>query len=395
MKSYVIASSDAIFIDEEDRPELLSILKQVGREKSLIDGILTLPQGYIGNIITSNLNITLKPSVRYLRAIDYLRLVDDYTDVNDDDNSAKWLGLIAANDISNYLVEKFYFYLKTLASKGVPKRYLTQKQFSQHFAGNIDFEQTLFRNTVQYSPIVATKRSVLNSDYIAMQVIKAAFIKVSRAGLIDHDSNIQRVVMNVKSSRSILNAIPNIELHFGRHEDLLKVTFDIAKMIIENLNISTNNDDLGSSLLVNSNTIFENYIAHLLKFVDPVHFHYKTHQKVIANKSGNSDISIEPDLIYSGLNKAVLDVKNKDFEEHFNNADLYQLLTYCNNFDSKVGILIYPYNKDLPPVKVIYNKQTDLLLYAVGCNITGRTRSERDLSVQTFFNNIKELLHFC
>jgi 5-methylcytosine-specific restriction endonuclease McrBC regulatory subunit McrC len=75
---------------------------------------------------------------------------------------------------------------------------------------------------------------------------------------------------------------------------------------------------------------------------------------------------------------AVIDVKNKTFEPtKYSNldaivstSDLYQIIFYCNQLNSKVGGLVYPSSTTNEPIEVMLDSESELKLFIFSVNIS-------------------------
>lgn len=393
-RKFNIYADDSIFIEDEFRTELKGILSQLNLSDSLTkEGILKLPKGSIGRITTPELDITIKPNLWYLKSIDYLRLVDENGVISEEDD--KLLSYINSDDILNYLVKKFDYYLKDLSLKGFPKRYKTYKKYSDFFTGNVELENTIIRNKLGINPSVSTIRNLLNTDYYELKVIKRAYSKLLNSNLVDREPVILRNFSYIKDGNIFDKQIRSYKPHFGRHENEMKATYELALMILDNMNLGRGFSEMSSSLIIDSISIMETFVFYILrKFVDEYLFHYHTETIPIAERENRGQITCTPDIIYKGVNKAVIDVKNKNYDKNFLTPDLYQLRTYCENFDSKIGILVYPYYQNSNPQRLSYYKDRSINLYAVGINITEVTHAGRMDSLNLFAENVKQILSF-
>ncbi|MCT7635320.1 McrC family protein [Aliarcobacter butzleri] len=149
-------------------------------------------------------------------------------------------------------------------------------------------------------------------------------------------------------------------------------------------------------LLINSNIIFEKFIAKLFNtFLPTEPFTYHDGLKPIAFTNNKPNlVSVEPDILYKGLETIVFDIKNKDFNKMFSNNDFYQLYTYCKAYSTKKGVLIYPSNENSTSIKVLTSFDNDITFYAISIDISKSSNTERLGAYNDFLKNIRNVIHF-
>ena len=127
----------------------------------------------------------------------------------------------------------------------------------------------------------------------------------------------------------------------------LEYCYDLAYMILNNLNGVNRGIKSTLSLLINANVIFEEFIIKTLKNLFPDQpFKEKENLLVAQTENFMSSVSVEPDLMYMGPLKVVLDMKNKNFFKGINSSDYHQMVSYMLAFSSNTAVLIYPVISD-------------------------------------------------
>lgn len=233
-------------------------------------------------------------------------------------------------------------------------------------------------------------------DYFVMRVIKKAYKKLI-ANFPNYQQSEITKTLNYISNESIrLEILKNLRLNFNRQEKYLANAFEFACLILQNMSYKNIGNDLSFSLIININILFERYMVNFLqKNFSNDTFKYKDSIKVANYKKQNQQkISIEPDLIYQGSHKVIIDIKNKNFDRAVINADFYQIYTYCKALNSDTGILIYPYYQNVEPViiNILFDKK--IRIYALGIDITQSLIINVNKAQSYFIQNIESILKY-
>lgn len=375
------SSSTSVYISDSDKAELYFILRKFNLHNTIIENQWNIPTGIIGQIITDNLKIIIKPKINYLETVDYIGLLSNLGDSLDDVDGG--FGH-SENDLTNTIIKKFLISLKGVIKEGIPRKYVNRIVSTKNIIGNVDFVDTLIRRRTGIEPNVSTKIEVLESNHFEVQILKFAYEKLIKMSSKYKNPIISSALLHVKNQKikNIDDAYLNFKIGSCNYREALKY----ATLIINSMNTARSKDDYSISMLFNGNKIFEDFIYYALcnNFKQD---HFESQSSFIAAKSVNKVIDSRPDIIYKGTHDVVLDVKNKNFENSVTSSNFHQMLSYMMTIKVKTAILIYPYYKDEQEEMYSIVNFEDYRLYAVPINI----KSSDNVF---FYKNIERILRF-
>lgn len=354
--------------------------------------VLKISQGYVGQIFGNKHSITIYPSISYLNTSDYLRLIMHESNLFQDGNNFDY---IEDDKITDYIIDNFFILLHKLIKEGIPRKYINNTKNTDYFVGNVNIEQTYFRYTMQIQPYISSVLQILSINYFSIAVLWQAYDKIIKKYPTYKNPFIDKVFINVNKIKHTKLEINNHRMFFHKNEKTLSNAYNFAKLIVNDMNILSGHNTFTSSILINSNDIFEKFIFKLLNsFLPDEPFIYHEGKKTIAHDENTEKVSIEPDILYKGLDTVVIDVKNKNFNKNFSNNDFFQIYSYCKAYNTKKGILVYPSNQESNSIKVLTTFDEDITLFALSINITDSNLNDRTKSYQDFVEKLKEIIHF-
>ena len=147
-----------------------------------------------------------------------------------------------------------------------------------------------------------------------------------------------------------------------------------------------------NGFIFNSNDVFEKYVRKVLKNGLSTSVIKWSQPKEIASIRSNNNVgykSYSPDVLIGyneekGSALAVLDAKNKkfnatgvDISDVLDNADLYQLVFYCDRLHTKLGGLVYPSMGAVDPIEVLVEGNNDyrFMLMSIDFSLPIRERN--------------------
>lgn len=394
MNNIKIKTGNSVVITENISSDISPILEKLGFSYWLKENfILKISQGYIGQIVTNKNNISISPSISYLSTINYLKLI---TPNLEDISNGQNLDYIQDDKVSLFIINKFFDLLHLLIKEGIPYKYINSTSYSNYFVGNVDIIETFSRVQLNLTPVVKSNVQSLSINYFVIVILWQAYDKVIKNNPSLKNAFIEKIFFYVEKQKYTNIQIYKFRTNFHRNETILASAYNFAKLIIMDMNILTGHESLNASLLINSNLIFEEFIMKLFNtFLPNEPFIYHDGLKTIAFANHKSNlVSIEPDILYKGIETIVFDVKNKDFNKMFSNNDFYQLYTYCRAYKSKKGVLIYPSNENSTSIKVLTSFDKDIVFYAISIDISKSSNSERLQSYNDFLKNINDVISF-
>lgn len=377
-------SSSTVFIPDEDLFEVTNVLKKFNLTKTVFENQWNIPTGIIGTLVTNSLKIVIQPKIIYLDTSDYLRLV-----INDDEQFKDDEGIYGrkkGSNISKFIINSFINELKSVIKEGIPRHYKKIDMYTDYFSGSVNLTESFFRYQLNTKPIISANIEKLNIDYFHARVIKSAYNKVL---------SISRKY-STPSVTSALSGIPDSNIkrvENGKH--FLKKTrsnksfvqaYELAALILNDMNTAHIKDDYSISLLINANNIFEEFIYNLLTSAFPRDSFAKQHS-IIAAHSKNKEILARPDVLYTGPSKIIMDMKNKDFYKSITSDNYHQMISYMNTYGINTSVLIYPDYKDSDEQLYKIHSDDKLKLYAISIDIRNRNFSP-------FLKKIAHLIQF-
>lgn len=333
----VVKSNTSILIPQEYQSDISRELANYGYV--LENGIWNIPNGIIGAISVDNFSIEITPNIDYLSFYDYFNLLKLNLSSNLNKNF-EFSRVNKANSLSHIILESFKNELIKISRKGIPSKYKVTKDNSLFLKGRTDIVKTAINLITFSDPPVVNYVEKLSLDYPEIIEINKAYRKyVKITG--------ERVLEFEKISKHIpLNSNLNKYLsHISFKE--LEYCYDLAYMIINNLNGISKGSKNNLSLLINANAIFEEFIIKTLKLLfSDQPFKEKEALIVAQTEDFRSSVRVEPDLMYLGPLTVVLDMKNKNYFKGINSSDYHQMISYMKAFSSNSAVLIYPVISD-------------------------------------------------
>lgn len=282
----------------------------------------------------------------------------------------------------------FILSCENLVHSGLTGGYTTRREISDIIRGSINY--TEFHNKkILLDGGISCDFDLFSFDSVQNRVIKAALKKSLSLVSGDHASkiyglqnyfeNVSDELLNTEHNEDFLLNIYSLNPHY-------KETIKYALIILNDMKLSytgTAENDW-YSFLINSNTLFEEFIRKVImnsinenveKWVEPKPFATVEYEDNLSQKTFVPDIVINYNENISTAT-AVFDVKNKSFEPSsrdlaglVSSPDLYQLLFYCRQLRTKIGGIIYPSSDDFKLTKVNVSNENDNSIYLVAVNM--------------------------
>jgi 5-methylcytosine-specific restriction endonuclease McrBC regulatory subunit McrC len=167
-----------------------------------------------------------------------------------------------------------------------------------------------------------------------------------------------------------------------------KKALRLCEIFVLNLFINDiSNDKEWQGFLTQYDILFEDYTRKLLS--NSIHKNViKWKQpKLFAKAEGNQatlekEKKYQPDILVNYMEELdkcdyVIDIKNK-YEKYFSNSDIYQLLFYCIMLKTRVGILVYPIERDKEKISLeikLPNYEGSFWLFTIFNNLSNNANS--------------------
>jgi 5-methylcytosine-specific restriction endonuclease McrBC regulatory subunit McrC len=309
-------------------------------------------------------------------------------------------------NIWDFLLYLFPYYLKKAYSQGIFKAYKKEEYNDSNVKGAIDVKRHILMNTPFIGKIAYTTREYSydnNLTQLIRHTIEHIKVHPFGSGVLTNDSELRDIVneiifitdktYNRNSRQKIISANLKTISHpyFTEYATLQKICIKILRH--DKITFGTENNKI-YGLLFDGAWLWEEYLNTLLK--DKF-----THPRNITGENGfylfENFQKIYPDFISNDNPKKVADAKyipldRKD--EYYENSEkatsiYYKTITYMYRFSSNLGYLFFPYSMN---DKEIFNetykiKNTSGTLKKIGLAIPQNT--EKNIE----FNEFIETMH--
>ncbi len=364
----------------------------------------------VGELLLKDISIKLIPRNKaftlntYFQIICFLYDMESYSEVG--------TGFTNSDQAFNFknLSTSFCDVCKKLIQFGLTGDYKVVEEYSHQLVGEINFLD--FRTqTLPYKGL-----PVINNDFTVdtkpNQLIKAALTKLC---FIDkYDINLEKFQilrdLNLVSDVSFLRAeAQDIIERCNSSNPWYLNAIDLSIRILFDLDLEYTNGEIEwLAYLENTNTLFEAYVRkalnenldeNILKWENPKTFMYMKSSTQTGKKEFSPDILVN----YNSRNNtadAVIDVKNKSFEptESSNldsvvsTSDLYQLIVYCNQLNTKVGGLVFPSAEENEPIELMFDSQNGLKLFLFSINMNDHiVKRNKKLAEEIYKKLLREI----
>lgn len=359
----------------------------------------------VGNIQVEDLIIEIlprNPAITLDRIFEMILFINS----NSIKNDYKAIGFdYTASFGVDLLTRHFILLCKELVNVGLTGTFISQCEISKMIRGNIKFENYIHQ-LIPYRGVY-TDFNEYSINTPSNQIIKSALLKVMNTYNIENFPELSVLLREfnyIDEYRGSYDLIEDIvRSHFSTNP-AYPLTLEYAIKILKDLKLTYKNGKIKwSSFLQNSNTIFEKYVRKILdtglvervsKWEIPKEYAILRYNNKVGNKSFSPDILIDYDHMTSSC-KAILDVKNKRFypnssplSDIVDASDIYQILFYCRRLNTNLGGLIYPTSKDIDPIRVMIDDESELNLYLFSVNMSNCFQSRHTKLV----NQVKNYL---
>lgn len=286
-----------------------------------------------------------------------------------------------------------------LLGYGITGKFVQNPLRSKTIRGRLLFENFHSANIVLYGLDMVVPDHSLN--VLPNQVIKSALEKLL---LIEPN-----YVLRGKITR-LLRGFEAVERYSGRLSSIISelrtyrsvnpfygIALEYGIMILNDLKLGYQDGRMEwYSFLENSNNLFEKYVRKVLETgldADVQKWEEEKEFASITYKDRTGYKKFAPDILVDYLSdkaicRAVLDAKNKSFfpqktplNQIVSSSDIYQLMFYCRQLQSRLGALIYPTNEDFEPIRLNVNSESELRFFLLSINMN-----------ETFGNRYNKLL---
>lgn len=364
----------------------------------------------VGELLLKDLSIKLLPRNKAFTLNTYFQIICFLYDM--ESYSEAGTGFAQSDQAFNFknLSSSFCEICKKLIQFGLTGDYKLTEEYSHQLVGEINFLD--FRTqTLPYQGL-----PVINNDFTvdtkANQLIKAALTKLC---FVDkHDINLEKFQilrdLSLVSDMSFLRAeAQEILERCNSSNPWYLNAIDLSIRILFDLDLEYTNGEIEwLAYLENTNTLFEAYVRkalsqnldeNVLKWENPKTFLYMKNSTQTGKKDFSPDILVNYNPKNSSVD-AVIDVKNKTFEPRelsnldslVSTNDLYQLIFYCNQLNSKVGGLVFPSSEANEPIELMFDSSSGLKLFLFSINMNDHmAKRNQKLATEVYKYLLREI----
>lgn len=312
-------------------------------------------------------------------------------------------------NIWDFLLYLFPYYLKKAYSQGIYKAYKKEEYNDSNIKGNVDVKRHILKNIPFMGKIAYTTREHSydnNLTQLIRHTIEHIKTHIFGSSILVNDSEVRDIVSkfifvtdktyNRNSRQRIISANlkPVSHPYFTEYAALQRICLKILKH--EKITFGNDKDKV-FGLLFDGAWLWEEYLNTILKdnFIHPENKTGKNQHFLFENFH-----SIYPDFISKTEPKSVGDAKyiplgqQQAYAENSEKATsiYYKTIAYMYRFSSNNGFLLFP-NKDVSFFEEYKIKETAGILKKIGLAIPEKSESFKEF-IQTMNANEQQLRHY-
>ena len=400
MQSVTLDQGGFLRLNPEEIPIVQGILSNKGMAWDCLDthqGIMKLPQQYVGYIGLPDRKIIIKPKHPGITISHILRVYFFLYSAQYSDLDTPMFDVESGNDVN--LIAMFIQEMLSIVHKGLPVEYSEKEENLGYIKGNLRVVPTHLNILMRSREAFRCVYDYLTRDIPINRLLLAASKKIE-----SHVQNSDITYIIHQFGNVDYSIIPEA-VSLNRNTAYCKKAVSLAYMILNDLTLSTDGDlTSGESLLINFDKVFEDFIKKvLMEYSNLGKFSYWGSSKSFAFcRQGDEyfERSYLPDLLYDYTDqngrqsaRAILDMKNKT-SLPFHNDDVYQMAFYGQMLSCKKIILCYPSNEDKENTALRFNDEKFFLskLYGSYINLAGNSAKEFKKNISSFVFKIECLL---
>lgn len=400
MQSVTLDQGGLLNLYPHEIPVIKGILSKRGMSWDCLDtkqGIINIPQQYIGYIGLPDRKIIIKPkhpgiTISHILRIYFFLYSAQYSDLN-----TPMYDVETGNDVN--LIAMFIQEMMSVVHKGLPVEYNEKEENLNFIKGKLQVVPTSLNIMMGRRDAFRCIYDDLTRDIPINRLLLAAVKKIE---VYIQNSDITYIVRQF-GNVDYMNVPGNVE--FNKNTAYCKKAVSLAYMILNDLTLSIDGESSsGESLLINFDRVFEDFIKKvLMEYSRLGKFSYWTAAKNFAFFYQGEEYferSYLPDLLYDYVDKngrqtarAILDMKNKT-SLPFHNDDIYQMAFYGQMLSCKKIILCYPGNENRSNTVLRFNDERFFLhkIYGVYMNLVGNSAKEFKDNISSFVYRVECLL---
>lgn len=256
-------------------------------------------------------------------------------------------------DLLSVFMLLFVDQVDRLVREGLARSYRGNQANLRQFRGRLLVKDHLRENLLHRERFF-TAHTIFDEDNAANATLREALVAVSRCAnegeIADRSRRLLAIFPELKPRRRGLSLLPHTR-SLARYTDALT----LARWILDHFVPSpTGGTDHAFVYLVDMNVLFQEFVATMLKrLTSPTLQVACQARRAFWPEEQTSRRGLKPDLVVTNsVGNLVIDTK---WKAHGTKApsdeDLRQVYVYCEYFEAKRGVLLYPKASSSPPVK--------------------------------------------
>lgn len=254
-------------------------------------------------------------------------------------------------NIWDFLLYLFPYYLKKAYSQGIYKSYKKEEYNDSNLKGAIDVKRHILRNIPFMGKVAYTTREQSYNNHLT-QLVRHTIEHIKThpfaSGILTNDSDVRDIVnkfifvtnktYNNNSRQKIIssNLKPISHPYFTEYEALQKICLKILRH--DKISFGKEKDKI-YGLLFDGAWLWEEYLNKVLKDCGFKHPTNKTSLGAIYLFADSRSYKRYPDFWKENF---ILDAKYKNFTEPIDRNDINQIITYMYVKEANIGGFIYP-----------------------------------------------------
>ena len=299
-----------------------------------------LPKIYNDSKNENGINKYRKIFLKMLLKIDDIPTAKDGTtaDVN-----------VADMNVFEVFIKLFAKHVENLIQKGVKSDYIFTEDNLTYLKGKLQFSNHI-RYNLAHKERFYVEYDEYMEDRVENRLLKTCInFLLAKTKDFDNQKKLRQQLFffaNVSDSTNVQYDLSHIE-YLQRGMEHYELPLKFAKIFLNNKSFAPIKGDNSSfSLLFQMNIIFERYIEKLLQENTEIR-NLQTKMKGKYHLLTNNKIALEPDYKFELDSKLIIgDAKwkliDQECTDKLNPSDIYQIYSYLNYFNSKVGYIFTP-----------------------------------------------------
>jgi 5-methylcytosine-specific restriction enzyme subunit McrC len=255
------------------------------------------------------------------------------------------------NPFLEVLIREYAQSLFDCLKRLTPKKYVREEENLNYLKGKLKFSENIRYNITNQAKFYCeydefSENNVLNQLFL---FVSTCLYNISND---NYNKKILRFIINYYADIDMIlfNKFKVEKIKLTRNQELFNKPFNLAKMFIENTSVDLSKNRFENITLVwDMNKLFEEFVFEIMKKSEQElewKFEAQKGKRLLANDY-NKKRNTKVDIFCTKKDKThsiIIDTKYKKFitSNDFDNADVFQVSTYCLLHNSDHAILLYP-----------------------------------------------------